>query len=342
MKLMLRKLAPAAVILLALPILSANAGGKSFPKIVPALDGAPPEGFTIGKGTTAYNGSIDGSIYKMNLRTGQGGILVDAESDFDWETECYKLGMRVDPRSNYLFVAGCQNGDAYVYDADTGKPIMEYQLDDSGGSVINDIAITRDAVYFTDFGQPFIYRLPLSKNGRIPGGEDAATAIPLTGDFGAGVNDFGAFANGIVATPNGKTLIIGHSGTSKIFRVDPATGHADEIIVDPPLFGFPGGFLDGIVLYDGVLFILTPDASDTYPPVDRVQVVVLDDDMLTGNLVGTIFDPAMDGVASGAMHGDSLYINNARYWDYPGCFDPNDESSCTEYWVTKLNIYDLQ
>ena len=323
-----------AMTLLALSAQSISAGEKPFAKIVPALDGAPPEGFTIGKGTTAYNGSIDGSIFKVNLRNGQGEILVPAEPDFDFVNECHKLGMRVDPRSNYLFVAGCINGDAYVFDADSGEEIMKYQLAPQYESTINDIAITKDAVYFTDFAQPFIYRLPLSKNGRIPSDEDAATAIPLTGDFEVGDNNFGAFANGIVATPDGKTLIVGNSGTSKIFRVDPTTGHADEIIVSPPLVGFPAGFQDAIVLHDGVLFILTPDASDTYPPVDRVQVVVLNEDMLTGNLVGTIIDSDMDGVASGAMHGDSLYVNNARYWDYPGL--------PTEYWITKLNIYDVE
>ena len=107
---------------------AALAGGNAFPKIVPALDGAPPEGFTIGKGTTAYNGSVDGSIYKVNLRNGEGELLVPAEPDFDLETQCHKLGMRVDPRSNYLFVAGCINGDAYVFDADSGEEIMKYQL----------------------------------------------------------------------------------------------------------------------------------------------------------------------------------------------------------------------
>jgi len=63
-------------------------------------------------------------------------------------------------------------------------------------------------------------------------------------------------------------------------------------------------------------------------------VVVLADDMLTGTLVGKIVDNDMDGVASGAMHGDSLYVNNARYLDFPGL--------PTEYWVTKLNIYDVE
>jgi len=313
------------------PIQSVNAGGKSFPKIVFAQAGAPPEGFTIGKGSMAYAGSIDGSIYKMNLRTGQGMNLVPAEPSFDvFAGDCYKLGMRVDPRSNYLFVAGCINGDAYVFDADSGEQIMHYQLDDSGNSNINDIAITHDAVYFTDFRQPFIYRLPLSKNGMIPDAADAATAIALTGDWTEGG---GASANGIVATPNGKTLIVGHSGLSNLFRVDPASGEADEIVVTPALP--QPSFLDAIVLHDGLLYILSP-----FP--ESIQVVDLSDDMLTGHLLGTITDPNMDGVASGAFFGGSLYVNNARYNNFPGCYDPEDDSTCTQYWITKLNVKDIE
>ncbi len=322
-----------AIALLALSVQSISAGEKPFAKLVPALAGAPPEGFTIGKGTTAYNGSIDGSIYKVNLRNGEGEVLVPAEPDFDvFAGDCYKLGMRVDRRSNNLIVAGCQQGDAYVFNADTGEELMKYQLDDSGNSAINDLAITVDAVYFTDFNQPFIYRLPMSKNGKLPEDANAATAIPLTGDFETGDNIGGVFANGIVATPDGKTLIVGHSGSSKIFKVDPGTGHADEIIVSPPLAGLlDGSFLDAIVMYDGALYILSP--GDT-PDLDSIQVVVLADDMLTGTLVGKITDSDMDGVASGAMHGDSLYVNNARYLEYPGL--------PTTYDITKIDIYSVE
>jgi sugar lactone lactonase YvrE len=352
MKLMLSKFVPIAAILLAIPIFSASAGGPAFPKIVPALAGAPPEGFTIGKGFTAYNGSIDGSIYKVNLRNGEGEVLVEAEPDFDvFAGDCYKLGMRVDKRSNYLFAAGCQIGNVYVFDADSGDEMMQYQLTPPYESVINDIAITQDAAYFTDYINPTIFRLPLSKNGRIPGNADAAKAIPLTGDFETGENLLGVYGNGIVATPDGKTLIVGNSGSSKLFRVDPASGHADEIIIEPPLEalqvvgvdgeGFPivdGTFLDAIVLRDGVLYIL--GAGWNTADDDMVQVVVLDDDMLTGTNMGMITDSAMDGIASGALHGDSLYVNNARYFSYPGCLPEPD--GCTEYWITKLNIYDVQ
>lgn len=313
-----------------------QAGEKAFAKIVPALTGAPPEGFTIGKGSTAYNGSVDGSIYKVDLRSGKGEVLVEAEPDFDIWTECYKLGMRVDPRSNYLFVAGCVVGNAMVFDADTGEEIANYTLAPFG-TVINDLAITQDAVYFTDFSGlsgPFLYRLPLSKNGQLPK-DDATLPIALTGDFLSDdqlgedpeVNP-GYKANGIVATPNGKTLIVGNSNNSQIYRVDPATGHSDRIVVDPPLVGF----IDGIVLHKGMLYILTPFGDGSGQ--DWIQVVALDKDMLTGTRVGIITDPDLEGVASGAMFGGKLYVNNARYEVFPA---PD-----TEYWLTRLNVNDLQ
>jgi sugar lactone lactonase YvrE len=142
------------------------------------------------------------------------------------------------------------------------------------------------------------------------------------------------FANGIVATPDGKTLIVGHSGCSKIFKVDQNTGHADEIIVDPPLLGLlDGSFLDAIVLHDGVLYILSPGAV---PELDMVQVVVLAEGSLTGTRVGQITDPSLNGVASGAMHGDSLYVNNAHY----DAFEVGPYYS--ERWITKLSIYDVE
>jgi sugar lactone lactonase YvrE len=311
----------------ALHMQAAQAGDTPFPKIVPVPDGSYHEGFAIGRGTTAYSGSPDGSIYKVDLRSAQGEILVPAEPNFDVFNDCYKLGMRVDRRSNYLFAAGCFWGNAYVFDAETGAEIMTYQLAPFG-TVINDLAITQDAVYFTDFTGPFLYRLPLSANGRLPAGS-AAMPLPLSGDF---VNDdpFCCAGNGIVATPNGKTLIVGNSNNAQIYRVDPATGHSDRIIVDPPLVGF----LDGIVLHKGMLYILSPANPEDPTDIERIQVVALDKELLTGTLVGVITDPDMDGVASGAMFGNSLYVNNARYTTFPG---PD-----TEYWLTKLNIKDVQ
>lgn len=324
----------AAAVALAVCAVSAQADkpvDKAFAKRVPALTGAPPEGFTIGKGAIAYNSSIDGSIYKVDLRSGEGEMIVNAEDDFDISEDCYKLGLRADPRSNYLFVAGCAVGNAYVYDAETGEEITRYTLAPPP-TVINDVAITREAVYFTEYIGYFIpgfgaslYRLPLDRNGRVPSGEEALP-IPLIGDDADDPLSSPASANGIVATPNGDTLIIGDSTSAQIYRVDPLTGHSLRIIVDDPLTGF----IDGIVMHQKRLYILSPGNPGDPDDLDRIQVVALDKDMLTGTRLPDMTDPDnLDGVASGAMLGNALYVNNARYRTFP--------ESDTEYWITRLN-----
>ncbi len=114
--------------------------------------------------------------------------------------------------------------------------------------------------------------------------------------------------------------------------MDPATGQADEIVVSPPL---SEGFIDGIAMRDGILYILTPYDPT---PIDTIQVVLLSDDMLTETLLGTITDEGLDGVASGALRGDSLYVNNARY---STVFWEENLTPDTPFWITKLNIYDI-
>ena len=81
----------------------------------------------IGKGSTAYNSSPLGSIYRVDLRSGQGEVLVPVQNP-DPLTACVILGMRVDPRTNYLFAAGCFNGNAFVYDADTGAELSVQRM----------------------------------------------------------------------------------------------------------------------------------------------------------------------------------------------------------------------
>lgn len=312
----------AALALLSTP--SISGAEKAFPDIIPTLTGNYAEGFALGKGTTAYNGAPFGSIYKFDLRSGAGEILVPPIPNPDLDSTCVLLGMRVDPRTNYLFAAGCFNGNAFVYDADNGALIMEYQLTAPFTGVVNDLTITRDAVYFTDSFRPVLYRLPLSKNGRLPLDPGAATEIPLPAefelDFLGGEPCCGG--NGIVSTPDGKTLIVGHSNLSRLYRVDVATGDVALITEGLPIFP------DGLAIAGRTVYSLHPLSFLGQP--DEVKVIALADDLLSGEIVGTITDPNMDGIASGAVFGASLYVNNARYTTFP---EPD-----TEYWVTKLRI----
>ena len=324
----LSKLATIACVALVLPVQSLSAADKPFPTRVSTLAGAASEGFAIGKGPTAYNGSPDGSHYKVDLRSGKGEVLVDIQDPLD----CSKLGMRVDDRTNYLFVAGCVYGNALVLDADNGATLMEYQLNQTGEFALpNDLTITKDAVYFTDSYRPVLYRLPLSRNGAIPLDPGAATEIPLPAEFALNpASDPCCGGNGIVSTPDGKTLIIGHSNLARLYRLDTASGDIEQIAVSGPL----SGFLDGIAMHGNTLYIMTPyDFPGPPVSIDKIQVVELDKDYLSGTLVDEITDPEnLDGVASGAIFGGSLYVNNARY------ATPFPPAPDTPFWLTKLKI----
>src|SRR3954454_11286980 len=159
-----------------------------FPAVIQLPLGFQPEGIEIGRGTTFYAGSVaSGAVYRGDLRTGKGSILVPSAAGRK------ATGIELDTQ-NRLWVAGADTGNAYVYDAKTGALLKTYQLG-TAPTFINDVVVTRDAAYFTDSSKPVLYKIPLDLG--------AAQTIPLGGDYAHVANAFNL--NGIDATSNGKT-----------------------------------------------------------------------------------------------------------------------------------------
>src|SRR6187200_3484126 len=80
----------------------AAARAVTFPDRLDLPAGFSPEGIAIGRGTTFYTGSLSGQgIWRGDLRTGEGALLVDGGGPF--------VGMKVD--GNLLFVAGGPAGN---------------------------------------------------------------------------------------------------------------------------------------------------------------------------------------------------------------------------------------
>ena len=129
---------------------------------------------------------------------------------------------------------------------------------------------------------------------------------------------------GIVSTSDGKTLIVGHSNLSRLYSVDTATGDVALITEGLPIFP------DGLAIQGRTVYSLHPLSFLGLP--DEITVIELSDDLLSGEIVGTITDPDnLDGVASGAIFGSSLYVNNARY-------RPDPLPSDFPFWVTRISI----
>ncbi len=280
-----------------------------FPDIIPLPDGFQPEGVVTGRGPTLYAGSLaDGSIYEADLRTGAGTILVPPQDGR------VAVGLAFDKRSGYIFVAGGETGQAYVYDSATGAEVASYTLTEPG-TFVNDVIVTREAAYFTDSSRPVLYRLPLLPGGRLVG-DEAIEEIPLTGDF---VFVPGAFnANGIEATQNGKYLILVHTERGELYRVDPDTGEAT--LIDLQGGAVPSG--DGLLFVGNTLYVVQNF-------LNQIAVVDLDRSYTAGEIEGIITDEAFRIPTTLASFGSSLYAVNARF-DVPPAPD-------TEYEVVRVS-----
>jgi sugar lactone lactonase YvrE len=273
-----------------------------FPATIDLPNGFQPEGISTGKGTSFYVGSVaSGAIFRGDLRTGKGAILVKGDPGNKAAT-----GNKVDKR-NRLWVSGASTGTGTVYDADTGYQLESYQFVPVGtASFINDVIVTKDAAYFTDSVNQDLYVVPIGRGGRI--GSTFKT-LPLTGDlvFGAGFN-----SNGIEASPDGDTLLVIQSNTGFLFKVNPKTGVTKK--VDLGTTTLPAG--DGLLLQDRTILNVVQNAG-------QITVLKLDRSYNFGKVIDVITSPNSPGVfdvpTTAAAFGKFLYVVNARF----GIADPD-------------------
>ncbi len=292
-------LASLVVLLAALPGYGSTSAqaAELFPTTIALPNGWQPEGIVTGRGPVIYSGSLaTGAIYAADLRTGNGHVLVPPQPGR------VAVGLDFDRRTNYIFVAGGATGDAYVYDANSGATVMTYTLALTTSTFVNDEIVTRNAVYFTDSSQPVLYKLPLGPGGRLPA-QNAVTAIPLKGDYQQvpGIN-----ANGIVASQDGKWLIVVHTVLGKLYRVDPTTGNATSI----DLGGASVVDGDGLLLQGRTLYVVQN-------MLNQVAVVELANNLLHGTVTATITSPSFDVPTTIARFGERLYVVNARFTTPP-------------------------
>ena len=281
-----------------------------YPELIPLPAGFGPEGIAGGNGSAFYvgaglgsNPAVLGQILVGDLRTGDVSQLVAP-------TGRPALGMKFDPRSSLLYVAGGPSGTGSVYDAASGAEVAFYQFRPASPfpppppptTIINDVIVTRDAAYFTDSFVPVLYRVAL---GRRSEPSDQFDEIPLPAlVFGAGP---GPRANGIAADPSGKYLIVDHTTAGQLYRIDTATYTALPI----DLSGGDVGNADGLLL-DGKTLYVVQNATH------RVAVVELSPDFSSGAIARYITEPFASNPATKvpttiAEFGNSLYAVTAGF-----------------------------
>ncbi len=281
---------------------------ECFPAVISLPDGFQPEGISTGRGTSFYVGSlVDGTIYRGDVRTGEGAVLVAGRAG------SVAAGTEVDNR-NRLFVAGATDGSGRIYDAASGRLLRSYQFAAPGTAFINDVVVTKDAAYFTDSLNPVLYVVPFGRGGKLAS-DRAFESLPLSGQivYGPGFN-----LNGIEASPNGRTLLAVQSNTATLFAISASSGVATA--VDLGGVALTNG--DGLLRRGTTLYAVQNQ-------LNRIAVIDLAADYLSGTVTRTISSPNFQVPTTVADFGSSLYAVNARFGTPP--------TPDTEYSVVRVS-----
>jgi sugar lactone lactonase YvrE len=290
------------------------APSDNFPDRINLPDGFFPEGIESGRGTSVFVGSlVDGAIWRGDLRTGTGSVFTNPDDQGEGRVS---VGIAYEASRDRLWVAGggpgfgLGVGDVRVYDASSGDLLATFLLPPGDVGFLNDVAITRDAVYVTDSFNAQLVVIPLPADGSLPS-EEAATLLPVTGAF---VQTPGvANLNGIVAKSG--VLIVANSDTGQLFRVDPDTGIAEAVVgVDLPS-------PDGLELRGNTLYVVGGGV---------VTVVRLGARLASGVVLGEITDPGLDVPTTATVAAGRLWVVNARFGTGP--------TPTTPYWITQLPL----
>jgi Cu-Zn family superoxide dismutase len=241
---MKRRVSTSALLLaaaVALPGSSALAGPRALGYDLPA-DGILLEGigYDETRDTFYVSGVNDGGrIYRG--RTGVEQLEVWLPGGVDGRTTA--RGIDTDDMGR-VFIAGGPSGRLWVVAPD-GTTLAS--LATSPGTFLNDVWVAPDgAAYFTDSNLPRIWRVAQEAGG--------AWAASLWLDA-AGTIDVvlpGFNLGGIVATPDGRYLLVSQGTTGRLWRVDLATREVMAV----NLGGATIGNADGIVLRGHRLYVV--------------------------------------------------------------------------------------
>lgn len=260
---------------------------SAWPTEFPLPNGFLPEGIAIGSKPYAYMGSrANGAIYRTDLRTGEGEVI------YEGETGTVANGLKVD-HDGLLYIAGAAGGTARIVDSRTGKLVTTYRLT-ATTQFINDVVLLGNRAWFTDSRDSVLYGVPRGGTGEV-------RTLSLSGDWVQTPNALNA--NGIVATPDGRDLIVVSSTPGKLYRVALETGEATEIALSGAADVVNG---DGLVRIGHTLYVVQNRRN-------IITVFDLDAKVTTATLSRTITDPRFDVPTTAARFGNRLYLVNARF-----------------------------
>ena len=251
-----------------------------------------PEGIAFDQrsGSFYVSSTGDGSILRGHVAEPAAAVFIPGTTG-SFST----IGLALDDEGR-LYAAGGPTGTARVYDASTGALLRVFT---SGtGGFLNDLVVAKSGdVFVTDSMRPVLWRMPAASI--VPSATPAALEpwLDLTGtpiQYTAGFN-----LNGIVATPDGKYLVVSQSNTGELFRIDLAT--KDVVQID---LGGEAVNGDGIELRGRTLYAVAGG---------QIVKVALAGDLSSGEVVSRTDDPSFSSPTTIAIARGRLLVVNSQF-----------------------------
>ncbi len=178
------------------------------------------------------------------------------------------------------------------------------------GAFLNDVAIGPDgAAYFTNSNAPPVFRVAKDRTGwQVSTFVDATGTIPTATGFNLG---------GIVATPDGRALVVAQGNVGALWRIDLRTKAVSAIVTDPAPTPAANALLnaDGLVLRGNELLVIRnfSRSISTFRLGDKWTTADLRDETPT--------DP--DRVfTTGTLSGGRLYLVDSKFEEQPAASPP--------------------
>lgn len=323
--------AAAAVVCAAAPARAADAGApeKLRPHANPILHSfldSPsvyPESVAVDPaGGAFYVGSVkEGTIYRGKV--GSGKLEVFSPGGADGRTIATGMSFK----DGRLVVAGRQTGLIFVYNTVDGRLVAKLDTGRrEGQTFLNDAAFAPDgSAYVTDSIDPVLYRLAPTETG----GYELQQFLRFEGaplQYASAPGAPGINVNGIVATADGRFLIIGKRNENALYRVEIATRAVVPLALPAGALQTPDGlFLRGTTLY----------VAQNLPK--SVAVVELAKDFSSGRVVRSISHPTFAFPTSVARFGNKLLVVSAQF-DTAGspAAVSGTQPPVVPFWVTEI------
>jgi len=273
--------------------------------------GWQPEGITSDGGRTFWVGSLaDGALYRGDLRTGAGKVLLPGEPGRRL------VGTFYDRRSGLVWAVGALDGEGRVWAVDGSTGAVRAAVAVPGTGFLNDLVVTGRTVWVTDStANDQLVRIRLGRN-LLPAGSSVLVPLPdpwpRTGAFRA---------NGIRALPDG-SLVVVHSAAG-LFRYVPSTSRLAPL----PVTGTPAVVSgDGLELKGDRLWVVRGSGGQ-----DITQLRLKErQGRWSATVERLLTSPRFDVPTTATFARGDLYAVNARFG--------NPTPTTVDYRVTRVDL----